>query len=158
MLLAAIFCIAGTIFLCWLMFTLAIYALPAFAGLTAGIYAYDTGAGLIGAIVVGTLTGASILVVGQVLVAVVHATWIKVGIAAAFALPAAAAGYHVVHGLSAFGGMTGGWGIAAGWTGAIVVGSVAWVRMGALPPGRVGTPISASWRNDTALRNESDDA
>ena len=36
MLLVAIFCIAGMIFLCWLMFTLAIYALPAFAGLDCG--------------------------------------------------------------------------------------------------------------------------
>ena len=108
---------------------------------TAGIYAYDTGAGLIGAVIVAIASGASILVVGQLLVAVVRATWIKVGIAAAFALPAATAGYHVVHGLSAIGGMTGGWGIAAGWIGAIVVGNLAWVRMGALRPGRVGTPI-----------------
>jgi hypothetical protein len=39
--------------LCWLLFTLAIFALPFFAGVTAGTWAYGTGAGWLGAILVG---------------------------------------------------------------------------------------------------------
>ena len=35
--------------LCWLLFTLAVFALPFFAGVTAGTWAYDTGAGWLGA-------------------------------------------------------------------------------------------------------------
>jgi hypothetical protein len=39
--------------LCWLLFTLAVFALPAFIGVSAGIWAHETGAGLVGAIVIG---------------------------------------------------------------------------------------------------------
>ena len=39
--------------LCWLLFTLAVFALPAFIGVSAGIWAHETGAGLGGAIVIG---------------------------------------------------------------------------------------------------------
>jgi hypothetical protein len=45
--------ILGLGFFCWLLFTLAIYALPTLAGLTAGLAAFHSGAGAIGALVVG---------------------------------------------------------------------------------------------------------
>ncbi|MGB7642357.1 MAG: hypothetical protein WBL82_13815, partial [Terriglobales bacterium] len=38
---------------CWLIFTLAVYALPFFVGLTAGMAAFHGGAGVIGALLVG---------------------------------------------------------------------------------------------------------
>ena len=41
-------------FFCWLLFTLAVYALPFFVGLTAGMAAYHSGAGVIGALIVGS--------------------------------------------------------------------------------------------------------
>ena len=43
----------GLGFLCWLLFTLAVYALPFFAGMTAGLAAFHSGAGVIGAFIVG---------------------------------------------------------------------------------------------------------
>ena len=43
----------GLGFLCWLLFTLAVYALPFFAGMTAGLAALHSGAGIIGAFIVG---------------------------------------------------------------------------------------------------------
>lgn len=45
----------GVGFLCWLLFTLAVYALPTFAGMTAGLADYHSGTGVPGAIVVGFL-------------------------------------------------------------------------------------------------------
>ena len=42
----------GIGFLCWLMFTLAVYALPFFAGITVGLAVYHSGAGVVGAPVV----------------------------------------------------------------------------------------------------------
>ena len=45
--------IFGIGFLCWLLFTLAVYALPFLAGLTASLAAFDSGSGAIGALVVG---------------------------------------------------------------------------------------------------------
>src|ERR1700694_1507578 len=49
--------IVGLGFFCWLLFTLAVYALPFFAGLTAGLAAFHSGAGVIGALIVGVLVG-----------------------------------------------------------------------------------------------------
>ena len=43
--------------LCWLLFTLAVFALPAFVGATVGAWAYGTGAGVPGAILVGLVWG-----------------------------------------------------------------------------------------------------
>jgi len=56
----------GVGFFCWLLFTLAVYALPFLAGLTAGLAVFHSGAGLIGALVVGFLVGVTILVLGQI--------------------------------------------------------------------------------------------
>ena len=57
----------GIGFLCWLMFTLAVYALPFFAGITVGLAVYHSGAGVVGAPVVGFAAGAVTLVVGRYL-------------------------------------------------------------------------------------------
>ena len=47
--------IAAIGFFCWLLFTLAVFALPFFAGLTTGGWAYHTGAGWMGAILIGVV-------------------------------------------------------------------------------------------------------
>ena len=52
--LGIILSIAAIGFFCWLLFTLAVFALPLFAGVTAGGWAYQTGAGWLGAILIGT--------------------------------------------------------------------------------------------------------
>lgn len=54
--LASIAAIGG---LCWLLFTLAVFALPFFAGVSSGTWAYQTGAGWLGAIIIG-LVGAAL--------------------------------------------------------------------------------------------------
>jgi hypothetical protein len=79
---------------CWLIFTLAVYALPFFVGLTAGMAAFHGGAGAIGALLVGIVVGALTLGVGQIAFAVVRPLPLRAAIAAAFAIPAAIAGYH----------------------------------------------------------------
>src|SRR5262249_61384816 len=45
----------GLAYLCWLLFALAIYALPFFAGVTAGLATYHSGSGPIAAIIVGAI-------------------------------------------------------------------------------------------------------
>ena len=52
--------------LCWLLFTLAVYALPFFAGLTAGLAAFHSSSGVIGALIVGVLAAGTTLVIGQI--------------------------------------------------------------------------------------------
>ena len=87
----------GVGYLCWLLFTLAVYALPLFAGMTAGLAAYHSGAGL-GALVVGFAAGAVTLVAGQAAFAAVKSPVLRVVIAILFAAPAAIAGYHATLG------------------------------------------------------------
>jgi hypothetical protein len=55
-----------------LLFTLAIYAMPFFVGLTVGMWAFETGAGVIGAALVGLVAGVVALFAAQLLFASVR--------------------------------------------------------------------------------------
>jgi succinate dehydrogenase/fumarate reductase cytochrome b subunit len=87
-------------YLCWLLFALAVYALPFFAALSAGLAAYHSGSGPIGAIVVGVIAGAVTLLLGQVAFATVRSPLVRATVALVFAAPAALAGYHAALGLA----------------------------------------------------------
>lgn len=114
---------------CWLIFTLAVYALPFFVGLAAGMAAFHSGAGVIGAILGGLVAGALTLGVGQIAFALLKPMPLRAAIAATFAVPAAIAGYHAVLGLSQIGVPSLLWREVFAWIGAIVIGCTAWTRM-----------------------------
>jgi hypothetical protein len=128
MTIAIILSVAGLGFLCWLAFNLAVHALPFFVGVAAGLFAHHTGAGPIGTITVGLIAGAATLVVGQYIFAAIRSPLPKALMTAAFALPAAVAGYHLALGLSAIGVTSDPWQHVFAVIGAIVVGSTAWAR------------------------------
>ena len=121
----------GVGFLCWLLFTLAVYALPFFAGITAGLAAYHSGAAL-RRLVVGFAAGAVTLVAGQAAFAAVKSPVLRVVIAILFAAPAAIAGYHATLTLAHIGVPSAGWREAFAIFGAMFVGGTAFVRMGAM--------------------------
>ena len=129
---------------CWLIFTLAVYALPFFVGLTAGMAAFHSGAGVLGALLVGIVVGALTLGVGQVAFALVKPMTLRAAIAAAFAIPAAIAGYHAVLGLSQIGVPSLFWRESFAWVGAIVIGCTAWTRMTVLADPLPLRPSSAT--------------
>ena len=52
-------------FLCWLLFALAVQALPVFVAFAAGVAAYHIGSGEIGAFLVGLIAGALTLAAGS---------------------------------------------------------------------------------------------
>ena len=79
---------------CWLLFTLAVYALPFSASLTAGLAAFHSGAGMFGALVVGIVAGTVTLGAGQLAFAMARSPLIRAAIALLFATAAAVAGYH----------------------------------------------------------------
>lgn len=130
MLIISLIAVVGT--LCWLVFTFAVYAVPTFLGLSAAMFAYQTGAGAPGAAVVGLLAGIATLLVGQRLIATVHSPALSSLVAALFAAPAAWAGYHAVHGLASMSSPSLVWHQLLSITGALVIGAVTWSRMGAL--------------------------
>ena len=129
-----LFGVVGIGFLCWLLFSLAVFALPFFAAVSAGLWAYQGDAGPVGAMFVGILAGVVTLVAGQYVFAFARSTWIRVAVALLFAAPAALAGYHATLGLAKLTMPSGAWQIAFSVVGAIAVGVTAWARM-ALPPG-----------------------
>jgi len=121
--------IAAIGFLCWLLFTLAVFALPFFAGVTAGTWAYGTGAGWLGAILVGFAAAGLTFGIGQLLLATVRPTWARLLIAAAFVAPAAIAGFHATHGIVKHTMPSEGWQLAFSIVGATAVGIVAFARI-----------------------------
>jgi hypothetical protein len=74
----------------------AVYALPAFAGVTAGLWAFNTGAGPIGALLVGAVAAAATLAMFRVAFRRARTQVVRALLAASFAIPAAYAGYHIV--------------------------------------------------------------
>ncbi len=129
MILGVLFSLTGICLLIALMFNMAIYALPLFAGVTAGRFAYDTGAGWLGAILIGLLAAIATLGVGQLILAATKSNLLRLGIAIAFAAPAAFAGYHVVLGLSRIGGAHGIWQPIFAGVGAVIIAGAALVRL-----------------------------
>lgn len=134
MIIATILSLAGIGLMLWLLFTFAIYALPFYAGLSAAFLAYQHNAGWPGAGIVGLLTGAAVLLLGQILFATLRSPVARAVVAATYAVPAGIAGYHAVHGLSAVGGMGEPWRVGFSILGALMIAAVAWVRVSALYP------------------------
>ncbi|MFG1480504.1 hypothetical protein V5F53_17880 [Xanthobacter sp. V4C-4] len=85
--------------MCWLMFNLAVFALPFFIGLNAGTWAYGTGSGWLGAIFVGLVAAGLTLVVGQGLLVLIRPIWARLLIALAFVAPAGIAGFYATLGI-----------------------------------------------------------
>lgn len=138
-----LFSIAAIGFFCWLLFTLAVFALPFFAGITAGTWAYDTGAGWLGAIIVGALAAGLTFGIGQLLLAFVRPLWARIAIALAFVAPAAIAGYHATHGIVKHTMPSESWQLAFSIVGAIAVGVTALMRMVAMAtPGSAGQGLA----------------
>ncbi|MBS1164386.1 MAG: hypothetical protein H6R00_411 [Proteobacteria bacterium] len=121
--------VAAIGFFCWLLFMLAVFALPLFAGISAGVWAYHSGAGWLGAIVVGVVAGGLTLGVGQFLLLMVRPMWAKLAIAVVFVAPATIAGYHAVHGIVKHTMPSETWQIVFSIIGAIAVGITAFFRV-----------------------------
>jgi len=86
--------------MCVVAYTLAIYALPFMLGLLAARFAYETGAGLLGAGVVGLAAGAAAWGLLLLLFTTLRSPLLRLIVALVFAAPAAVAGYFLVHGIA----------------------------------------------------------
>ena len=124
--------IAAIGFFCWLLFTLAVFALPFFAGVSTGLWAYHTGAGLIGAVIVGLVAAALTLGIGQFLLNVIQPVWARLLITLAFVAPAAVAGYHATHGIVKHTMPSEVWQVVFSIIGAVAVGATAFMRVTAM--------------------------
>jgi hypothetical protein len=135
--------IAGIRVFCWLIFTLAVYALPFFVAINAGIWAYHSGAGLLGTPIAAVAAGGMTLALAQIAFAMTQSLVLRAVIAALFTLPAILAGYHVVLAMAQFGVPSLAWQEIFACLGAVLIGGTAWPRLtiftepGPLEPGGV---------------------
>jgi hypothetical protein len=115
--------------ICWLMFTLAVYILPLFVALNAGFCAYHGGAGVLGTPLVAIAAGGMTLAVAQIAFAMTQSLILRAVIAAAVALPATLAGYHLALAMAHFGVPSPAWQQVFACIGAVFVGGTAWTRL-----------------------------
>lgn len=135
--------VAGIGFFCWLLFTLAVYALPFFAGMTVGLWAYNSGAGPVGAFLIGAFAAGLTFGLGQLIFTTVRSVWVRLAIALAFAAPATFAGYHATLGLTRLTMPSEVWQMAFSVFGAIAIGVTAWTRVVAMPQaGQTGQVVA----------------
>jgi hypothetical protein len=116
-------------FLCWALFRLAIHALPVFVGFLVffAIQAADQGPLL--AAVGGVMTAGAVWGVGRNALLYVRSSWLRLLVAATFALPAALAAYHLFYGLAAIGPASDTWRTGIGLIGALTIGATALARL-----------------------------
>lgn len=134
MILIAILSLAMLFFLCWAVFNLAVYALPVFVGVTAGMATYDSGVGISSAIAVALMSAAVTLIVAQVLIGAVGSPLLRALVALPFAAAASVAGYHAMSGILSLSALSANWQQILGIIAGLIVGGVAWSRISVYRP------------------------
>lgn len=132
MFLSAILSVLGLGFMVYVLFTLAVYALPFFVAVTVGMHVHDNEAGLLAAFATGFISGAVTLLAGQIAFATTRSVPVRLAIGAFYAAPAGIAGYHAIKGLSEIGGAGETWTLVFAWIGAVIVVGTAWARIASL--------------------------
>lgn len=131
----------GLGFLIWVLFRLAVQALPFFVAVSIGQLALGSGAGHVGAVVTALFAGAIALVLGQVAFAAVRSPAVRLVLGALYALRAGVAGFGAVKALSDLSGAVAPWTFVFAAIGGLVICVTAWGRIASLagpddaPPG-----------------------
>lgn len=113
----------------WIVFNLAVYALPFAIGLTSGFYVYETGNGVFLSLLAGLLVSGIAVVLGELAFEHVRFSILRLVIGLIYAVPAGVAGFHAAKGLSSFSGSGDTTIMLLSWIGALIVGGAAWARV-----------------------------
>jgi len=148
----------GVAYLCWLLFALAVHALPFFAGVTSGLAAYHSGSGPVAAVIVGATAGGGVFVLGQVAFTTLRSSPMRAALALLFAVPAALAGYHAADGLVQFAVPADAWRDAIAIVGAAIVAATAFTRMWFSPAPDPGQGIAAGPTSADLAASQTGDA
>ena len=132
--------VAGIGLFCWLVFTLAVYALPFFVAVNAFMMALHDGVGILGASLAGIAAGGVTLALARIVFATTRSVIIRAIVAALFAVPATLAGYQVAFAISQVGVPSLAWREVFACLGAVFVGGTAWTRLTAFTETR---PLSS---------------
>lgn len=138
MIIAILLTSGALVALAWLIFNLAIYALPLFVGVSAASWANAHGSGVVGAGIIGLFAGALALAVGKTVSATTRSPALRLAVLAVYLIPAAVAGFALARHVA-------GWTVTGEvWrTGFAVIGAgvttlVTYARLTSAPPGGSG--------------------
>lgn len=135
--------VVGIGFFCWLLFTLAGFALPFFVGLTIAIWTFHTGAGVLGGTAAGLVAGGATICIGQLALAFVPWTWLRLLIILLYVTPATFAGYSATHGIAQMAMPSPTWQTIFAIVGASAVTITAFIRFTAIAaPGPAGRDMA----------------
>ena len=135
MILATLLAGAAITVLAALIFNLAVFALPFFAGVATASLAYSSGAGFLGAAITGLLAGAFLFAIGNAVVARSRSPLPRLAVGITFTGPAALAGYAITGHVVAWSVPGGTWRTLFALFGGLVTGAVACSRLNAASPG-----------------------
>ncbi len=140
MIVSAALCILGLGAMCWMLFTLAVYALPVWLATMSGLYLHGAGFGTLAALGGGVMVGAALVIAGQIAFATIRSVPLRLAIGLVYAAPAAFAGFHATAGLARLTGANEGPALVLAVLGAAIIGCTAWIRMAALAGDDVSDP------------------
>ncbi len=128
----------------WLVFNFSFYALPFFVGLTAARLAFASGAGFLGAGVIGLLAGGVSFGLGQFAFTAARSPMVRLAVAGLFSLPAGIAGYASTYGVVQLCVGSDGWRHMFALAGGLAIAAISYGRLAAFAPLRVERDVQAT--------------
>ena len=117
---------------CALLFRLSVYALPLFVAFATASATYHSGYGIIAAPVAAVLAAIATIAITQIALGLAKSDLARAAIGLVFALPAALAGYHAVHGIAVATMPASSWQVAVSLIGAAVIATASWTQWAAV--------------------------
>lgn len=134
MLFAVLFNFAGLGLFCWLLYALAVDAVPLFAAVSVGVATLRSGGGLICAAALSLITGVAIVTLAQYCAFVLRSRLARLFVTVLYATPAAVSGYQVADAFAGIGGAGGHWRAAFAIISSLAVATTARARLQATLP------------------------
>ena len=138
MIIAILLTSGALVVLAWLIFNLAVYALPFFVGMNAAYWAHAHGSGVVGAGIIGLFAGALALAVGKTVSTTTRSPALRLAVLAVYLIPAAVAGFALARHVAGWTVTGEVWRTGFGVIGAAVTTLVAYARLTSAPPGGPG--------------------
>lgn len=138
MIIAILITSGALVVLAWLVFNLAVHALPFFVGVTAASWAHAHGSGLVGAGIIGLVAGALAYALGKTLITTTRSHVLRMLGLAVYLVPAGVAGFAVTRHVTGWTVASDLWRMGFALVGAAVTMVVAYARVTSALPGGPG--------------------
>jgi hypothetical protein len=118
---------------CALLIRFSVHALPLFVAFAAASATYRAGNGVAASFAAAALAAVATIVIAQIALGLARSDLARAAIGLIFALPAALAGYHAIHGIAVATMPASAWQIAVSLLGAGVIATASWTQWSRAP-------------------------